>query len=146
MEKANKLVRKAVPGQHVLFGFPEEKEPFAWEDTVMRWKGGGGTPEAPVFLSFGAPEGDQMVRPPGDSLEDPPCLTLTGVGLETEDGRPNPKGPAFAVLREGGVAHLRVTGPVVHRAGENGGVFKVAEDAQLFDLGFRQLHASRAAG
>ncbi|WP_421703049.1 right-handed parallel beta-helix repeat-containing protein [Aliiroseovarius sp.] len=139
-DTADKLVRRAVPGQHVLFGFPEDKEPFAWQETRMRWKGGG-TADAPVHLSFGAPDGDGAVRP-GPGIDDPPCLRMAGVDLETDEGRPNPKGPAFAVLRAG-TAHLRVTGPVVHRAGENG-VFKVAKEAQLFDLGFRHLHARRA--
>ena len=139
-KRAGKLVRKAEPGQHVLFGFAPDKDPFPWSETRLRWEGGG-TAEAPVHLLFGAPDGDGAVRP-GSGLDDPPCLTMAGIDPTTEDGRPNPKGPAFAVLRDG-MAHLRVTGPVVHRAGENG-VFKVAEGALVTDLGFRKIHASRA--
>lgn len=138
-DQADRLVRKAVPGQHVLFGFAPDKDPFPWSETRMRLEGGG-TAEAPVHLVFGAPDGTGSVRP-GQGLGDPPCLVLAGVAPTTETGRPNPKGPAFAILRDG-LVHLRVTGPVVHRAGENG-VFKVAEDAQVGGLGFHQIHASR---
>ena len=85
LKKADRLLRKALPGQHLLFGFPQGKDPFAWSETRMRWKGGG-TAEAPLAVSFGAPDGTGAVRP-GTSLDDPPCLTLAGVDPETADGR-----------------------------------------------------------